>query len=390
MLQKSKQNTNFTSDKEYYFCDVGFSTAYRLIAPPWWSAHLGSQPLDWWLNTVDQVKLAAQPARRKIGFLNAFEDMLQHLGYRLQPLLPPLLAITIRLLQEACQPLQPTASAAAQHPITDTAAATTSSNLGMEYHGVSCDAPDGLERSREVRSQCLRLFAQVWSRFSAGMDYNPLWPEFLPAVAPLMPRIAVEAVAEHEPPLLACAVALAASPGLARVLGNLPSLVNMPVDPDDITSTSDTPMPDVVNSQLTGGSSLTSVDQPSWAKQGLGGQLVSSCIAVLRVRGCSEASRAVALGMIEQLLEGDPELLQAVLLPWAEQLLMDLKSLVVNVLSAPKRPAPGKNRKVSASTVDTMMRICLCSLSCRVHCQFTHATGCWLFIAVVSAVCRQA
>ena len=48
--------------------------AARLLPVPWWMVHLGSQPLDWWLAAVHPDGVAAQPARRKVGFLNACKD----------------------------------------------------------------------------------------------------------------------------------------------------------------------------------------------------------------------------------------------------------------------------------------------------------------------------
>ena len=45
----------------------------RLLPTPWWLVHLGSQPLDWWLQAVSPEGVAAQPARRKVGFLNSCE-----------------------------------------------------------------------------------------------------------------------------------------------------------------------------------------------------------------------------------------------------------------------------------------------------------------------------
>lgn len=45
--------------------------AVRLLPVPWWLPHLGSEPLEWWLAAVHPQGVAAQPARRKVGFLNA-------------------------------------------------------------------------------------------------------------------------------------------------------------------------------------------------------------------------------------------------------------------------------------------------------------------------------
>lgn len=43
----------------------------RLLPPQWWACHLGTRGPSWWLQAVDDVKMEAQLARRKIGFLNS-------------------------------------------------------------------------------------------------------------------------------------------------------------------------------------------------------------------------------------------------------------------------------------------------------------------------------
>ncbi|GIL61502.1 hypothetical protein Vafri_15933, partial [Volvox africanus] len=74
---------------------------YRLLPPPWWSAPMLTCGVGWWLKAVDSAALDVLPARRKVGFLNAFEDLLSHLGHGLEPFLPTMLAITLRLLTTA-------------------------------------------------------------------------------------------------------------------------------------------------------------------------------------------------------------------------------------------------------------------------------------------------
>ena len=74
----------------------------RLIEAPWWAKHLSSQGGAWWLRAVDADALTALPLRRRVGLLNAFEDLLKHLGHRLAPLLPVILALILTLLEAAC------------------------------------------------------------------------------------------------------------------------------------------------------------------------------------------------------------------------------------------------------------------------------------------------
>lgn len=56
----------------------------RLIEGPWWGRCLGRQPGAWWLAHVDAAALNGEPLRRRIGYLNTLEDLLKHLGHRMQ------------------------------------------------------------------------------------------------------------------------------------------------------------------------------------------------------------------------------------------------------------------------------------------------------------------
>ena len=49
-----------------------------------------------------------------------------------------------------------------------------------------------VEGAREVRSSTLRLLADLWTRFPAGADYNPLWPRFFAVVEPIAQRLPIE------------------------------------------------------------------------------------------------------------------------------------------------------------------------------------------------------
>lgn len=122
----------------------------------------------------------------------AVEDMVQHLGHRLQPFLPALMAITLHLLT----------SATANVPIKK-AQAQGQGDMEVDVQQGQAQAQvqtksgeDAFDRSREIRSGCLKLLAQVLLRFPAAVDYNPFWGPFLQAVVPLMPRLAVEASAD--------------------------------------------------------------------------------------------------------------------------------------------------------------------------------------------------
>jgi hypothetical protein len=329
----------------------------RLIAAPWWSNHLVNSPLDWWLSAVDRSTLAAQPLRRRQGFLNAFEDLLGHLGYQLQPLLPALLAITLQLLQTAAAGLQAQQLDAAAAEAGEAAAAAA-----------AVDA-QSREEGRAVRSQCLRLLAQVFNRFPSTLDLNPLWPGFFAAAEPLMTRVAPESSGAAPPALLAAVEALAANPGLARVLGDLPS---QQLEPQDASSSGVAAAPHAMeldphqqqqqqdDDDEASGLQWPAGQQPEWAAKGLGGKLLCSCISVLGSKGCSEASRSAALSVVEACLALQlQQLLAAVLLRWTPLLLMELKASVEAVLVAAAAAGPNKGdkRRVSGSSRDIYQQI---------------------------------
>jgi hypothetical protein len=333
----------------------------RLIPAPWWSNHLVNSPLDWWLTAVDRSTLAAQPLRRRQGFLNAFEDLLGHLGYQLQPLLPALLAITLQLLQTATTGMQ------AQQ---QDAAAAAAAEAGEAAATVDAQSR---EEGRAVRSQCLRLLAQVFNRFPATLDLNPLWPGFFAAAEPLMSRLAPEAAGAPPPALLAAVEALAANPGLARVLGDLPS---QQLEPQDASSSGLAAAPQAMDldhqqqqqqedERL--GLQWPAGKQPGWAAQGLGGQLLCSCIRVLGSKGCSEASRSAALSVVEACLALQPQqLLAAVLMRWTPLLLVELKASVEAVLVAAAAAGPNKGdkRRVSCAAVTKAGTVAPKDLAC--------------------------
>jgi hypothetical protein len=53
------------------------SERLRLLPAAWWAEELGAgRGLGWWFSAVDGAALAAEPTRRRLGFLNALEDML--------------------------------------------------------------------------------------------------------------------------------------------------------------------------------------------------------------------------------------------------------------------------------------------------------------------------
>jgi hypothetical protein len=284
---------------------------------------MGTRDLAWWLGAVDGGALARQPLRRKQGFLNALEDLLNHLGFRLQPLLPPLLALTVRILEAACAPLQDGGGndVAEQQPEQDA---------------------DSLAHARELRSQSLRLLSHVLRRFPFSADYNALWAPLLAAAAPLLPRLAVEVAADKPPPVLELALTLASNPGTARVLANLPSLRYRDPNSTDATASAAAALGDDgeifsdPEAAAAADAAALAAGLPAWAAEGAGGRLLGACLGTLGAHNRSEASRDAALQLAEKLLALQPEaLLLRAVVPWVPALLAGLKASVEVVINTP-------------------------------------------------------
>ncbi|EFN57812.1 hypothetical protein CHLNCDRAFT_51116 [Chlorella variabilis] len=269
--------------------------AHRLIEGPWWGRCLGRQPGAWWLAHVDAAALNGEPLRRRIGYLNTLEDLLKHLGHRMQVFLPELLALAVCLLEGGVQPLLVEAGAG------DEAGA------------------EAAEGAREVRGRSLRLVAAVLDRFPASCDYAFLWPRLLAAAQPLLPRLAAESAADKAPPLIELTAALAASPHLVPLLA------------DGRTS--------AVPAAAGGGqpeapapaAEVAPCAEPWAAQRRLGSGLLACCVGALSAPRCSEPSRVAMLGALESLFDLADPLPQQVLGPHMPALLAGLQSIVVAV-----------------------------------------------------------
>ncbi|KAG2487780.1 hypothetical protein HYH03_013624 [Edaphochlamys debaryana] len=376
--------------------------SFRLLPPPWWSAPLLGRGLAWWLAAVDGRALAALPPRRKVGFLNAFEDLLSHLGHAVEPFLPPLLAIALRLLASATEGIGAVGTAA----VGTAAAVGTINGLGEveavpeeaeEANGKEADDDEEEEeeggkaavggspwdRSREVRTGSLRLLAQVWLRFPASpsADFNAGWGVFLGAVEPLLPRMALEAAASKEPPLLECVLSLSLSPGLARLLGDLPTVPDAtlpllrpagaaaaaaaataaaaraaaaaamaaggaPPPPPALAMGADA-------MELDGASEGDEGGKEAWRQRGLGSALMRATVAMLGSGRCTEIVRATVLDVLDALLGCGEALLRRVLLPGLGPLLTALNSAIAEAWAAPgpggRGRAAGRRRAAGSS-----------------------------------------
>lgn len=91
----------------------------------------------------------------------------------------------------------------------------------------------------------------------------------------------------REPPLLACALALSSSPHLLPVLGDMPSTLPgraLPLVPIPKPQSAGQGSPAQQQPALV----FPQEQLPEWARQGLGGGLMRSCIAMLTAKRCSQ------------------------------------------------------------------------------------------------------
>lgn len=168
-------------------------TRTQLVPVPWWSAALPLEKAGWWLRAVDLRRLTQAPQRRRVGFLHAFGDLLGHLGHRIIPFMPAMLAILLRMLQLGC-------SSAAMHGSSD-------------GHNSAADL-------KELRLMSLRLLADVLRKLPEEVDFAPFWPMLFDTIQPLLSRLAADASASRPPAVLDVLTALAQTPALLDPLAD--------------------------------------------------------------------------------------------------------------------------------------------------------------------------
>jgi U3 small nucleolar RNA-associated protein 20 len=262
----------------------------------WWGRELGKQTGVFWLDAINAEALNAQPLRRRVGYLNTLEDILKHLGHRMEPFLPELLALAVVLLEDA----------------------TTELVLNDLSNDGGVEEKEKEQGSREIRSRCLRLAATVMDRFPSSHDFSFLWPRLLSAAAPLMERIGVEAAADRPPPLVELCVALSASQNLIGILADGSVIENEKEGAG--------------NAEEQGNSLRLVLSKETWAVEDhLGSRLLSRCIAALSCSTCAEPTRVAMLGALENIFDFVDPLPEIVLGQHTPLLLSGLQSVVIAV-----------------------------------------------------------
>jgi hypothetical protein len=129
-----------------------------------------------WMDLIDPRSLAAQPAHRHIGYLNAIDDVTKHLGFKIVDYLPMISALIVKML------------------------------------ALAIDNDD-----KQVRIKCLRLFSAILSSFGSHVPLKVL-EALLEFVDTFIPLIAVECNAERPPALVELSASILT---LMRVPGKL-------------------------------------------------------------------------------------------------------------------------------------------------------------------------
>ena len=243
------------------FPDASSDTA--LVPGHWWAPALLTRPLSWWLAAFDPTPLATLPPGTHVAALHAVSDMLAHLGHRMPPFFPPLMAAVTSLLRLGASALPGTLQMPdANHSSADHPAATTVPTSIVAKHTIDSSTTTSLHADpimdprhlRDLRVQALRLLAAALERFPASADLSALWGPMLAAAAPMAARLGAECVATRPPAALELALALA-GPELAGVLG-----------------------------------------------EGQGQSVLGHALAVLGMQGASRESTGAALGVAERLM----------------------------------------------------------------------------------------
>ena len=170
--------------------NVQYSDHKRIYFPKsnevlWWGAMLGKRPGEWWMRVIDSHSLERQPMRRQIGYLNAIDDILKHLGHKMTLYLPEICTLILRML-----------------------------SLSV--------ARADVEGSKEVRIKSIRLLALIFDTFPNNIDYEFLWNDLFESTQGLFGKIPSEANGERPPALLDLCKSISGHAPLFLALG-LPS-----------------------------------------------------------------------------------------------------------------------------------------------------------------------
>lgn len=148
----------------------------------WWGGMLGKRPGEWWMHVIGTYSLEGQPMRRQIGYLNAIDDLLNHLGHKMTLYLPEICTLILRMLS------------------------------------LSVERVD-MEGSKEVRIKSIRLLAFIFDTFPDKSNYEFLWNDLFESTKCFFAKIPSEASAERSPALLELCKSISGHASLLLALG---------------------------------------------------------------------------------------------------------------------------------------------------------------------------
>lgn len=263
----------------------------------WWKALLGHQTGDFWIACLDGLALQSQPLRRRIGYLNAFEDLLKHLGHRLKCYLPELVSLLLVMFEEEMNSCE------------------THHSPGKDKSFVEGTETDiQSEGSKEVRVRCLRLISSVLERFPEAIDYSFLWQRLLTSCNPLMERLWFEvSVTTTCPAVMELCFSLLSSARLMPIAADCQAV----------------PYLETLNE---GEAPEMRLCSDEWAKRDhLGSKLLDHCLKSLTSPFCAEPARNTMLTGLENIFDLPDPFPDKLLKPHMSILLEALQAIVSSV-----------------------------------------------------------
>lgn len=146
----------------------------------WWAVKLDKMQGSYWMEHIDVQSLENQPIKRHLGYLNAIDDLIRHLGFKLVDYLPVICTLIVKMLHLA--------------------------------------AKEGASESKEVRIKCLRLLSIIFQTFPTQMNYDFIWDTFFSSIEKFIPHIPTECNADRPPALLDICKSLSEDKSLCIVL----------------------------------------------------------------------------------------------------------------------------------------------------------------------------
>ena len=146
----------------------------------WWGPKLGTETGKYWMDLIDINVLNKQPIRRHIGYINAIDDLVKHLGFKFVAYFPVICALLLKMLR-----------------------------LSVKMN------------EKEVRVKCLRLISVIIDSFPTQVDFGFMWGPLYDAIQDFADLIPIECNAVRPPALVDLCKSLSEHTGLVDVLASV-------------------------------------------------------------------------------------------------------------------------------------------------------------------------